>query len=123
MYTYKTRTQRNIFIDTVRGIAIFLVVVGHSLQYGEGIKYLSQGYFYDNIFFKIIYSFHMPLFMLISGYLFYFTINNHSISELIIAKIKRLLIPIFAWNITYYLFHFAVHFIHHQIIMNEKNDH
>lgn len=47
-------------IDIAKGIGILLVIIGHSgLVFGEGL-------------FKLIYGFHMPLFFLISGYLFHF---------------------------------------------------
>lgn len=63
---------------------ILLVVLGHS---GEDIPYLS----------KWIYSFHMPLFIFISGYLLDYTskngIENINCLSFIKKKIKRLLIP------------------------------
>ena len=53
-------SNRNQFYDVMRGVAILLVVIGHGIQYGYSD--------YDNnILFRIIYSFHMPLFMFISG--------------------------------------------------------
>lgn len=58
-------------IDLIKGIAIFLVVFGHSIQYGSGSYFLKSGLFFQNNVFKVIYSFHMPLFMLVSGFLFY----------------------------------------------------
>ncbi len=65
---------------------ILLVVLGHS---GENIPYLS----------KWIYSFHMPLFIFISGYLLDYTSKNGiekiNIIKFINKKIKRLLIPYF----------------------------
>ena len=63
--------KRNEFIDILKGYAIILVVLGHSLQYGCGL--LPNNQFFSNNIFKIIYTFHMPLFVLISGYLFYFS--------------------------------------------------
>lgn len=56
-------THRNMNIDAIKGVAIILVVIGHCIQY----IYAPQD-FDDNIIFRIIYSFHMPLFMFISGY-------------------------------------------------------
>lgn len=65
---------------------ILLVVLGHS---GENIPYLS----------KWIYSFHMPLFIFISGYLLDYTSKNGidkiNLFNFINKKIKRLLIPYF----------------------------
>lgn len=46
-----------LWIDLIKGIAVILVVIGHNLQD-------------EMILFKIIYSFHVPLFFLISGYCF-----------------------------------------------------
>lgn len=48
--------QRSIGIDTARGIAIILMVIGHA----AAPEWLN----------KLIFGFHMPLFFLLSGYLF-----------------------------------------------------
>lgn len=69
-------TDRNIYLDVVKVFTIVCVVLGHCIQYGSGKTYLNGGLFFDDIVFKIIYSFHMPLFMIISGYLFAFTIKT-----------------------------------------------
>lgn len=82
--------KRNEKIDFLKGVAIFLVVYGHIIQYC--IK--NKGDFFLNLVFKIIYSFHMPLFMIISGYLFYNTLqNNKQIKQLIYKKFKQLIVP------------------------------
>ena len=47
--------------DFLRGIAIFLVLLGHSIQWMDPD-------WQHNPLFEGIYSFHMPLFMFISGY-------------------------------------------------------
>ncbi|MGA9187382.1 MAG: acyltransferase family protein [Methanosarcina sp.] len=97
--------QRDPFLDIIKGITIFLVVFGHCIQYGSGTEFLSNGSFFYNVIFKIIYSFHMPLFMLVSGYLFYYSIKKHSIKELLFSRITLLIVPIFAWNGLYYIAH------------------
>ena len=49
------------YVDIARGIAIILVVIGHGIsEYGTGFTALE----------KVIYSFHMPLFFVISGLVF-----------------------------------------------------
>lgn len=73
--------MRNIHIDVAKGIAIFLVVLGHVLmKRGE-----------NNVFpLQFIYSFHMPLFFIISGMF----INTHrSLKEVVINKGIALLYP------------------------------
>lgn len=47
------------YIDRMKGLAIFLVVMGH--VYGMAF---SQS---NDLFYKYIYSFHMPLFLFLSG--------------------------------------------------------
>lgn len=85
--------QQNPIISVLQIFGIFLVVIGHSF-------YGCQ----NNIFiYTWIYSFHMPLFMFISGYLFKYTLKLKNISlsamslhkrnEFIKKKIKRLLVP------------------------------
>lgn len=88
--------KRDFTLDYLRAFLIILVVFGHSLQYGLGVEYRS---FCDNIVVKAIYSFHMPLFMMISGYLFGFTVKRHSFKEILINKTKSLLIPVAVWSI------------------------
>lgn len=56
--------DREIWADWVKGITIYLVVLGHAIQ---NIYY--GGYdFEDNHLFSFIYGFHMPLFACVSGY-------------------------------------------------------
>lgn len=57
------------WIDTAKGIAIIFVVIGHVVS-----SYHSSGMYIDSPLFHFshdfAYSFHMPLFMLLSGVLF-----------------------------------------------------
>ncbi len=52
-------------ISGIKLVLIFLVVLGHFVQY-----VFSKDNYLDNYLFKFIYSFHMPLFMFVSGYLY-----------------------------------------------------
>ena len=90
--------KRNYFLDFTKAFAIILVVFGHCIQYGSGEYYLKEELFFENIIFKYIYSFHMPLFMLISGYLFAFGTHKGA-KKIIINKAKSLIIPVFTWCI------------------------
>lgn len=64
----KTGKKRNNYFDFIKGIAIILVVFGHCIQYGSGILFITNEDYYDDVIFKLIDSFQMPLFALISGY-------------------------------------------------------
>ncbi len=88
--------NRDLTLDYLKAFAIVLVALGHSLQYGLGQP--NDGIF-DNWLMKFIYSFHMPLFMMISGYLFGFSVKKHSFKENLFGKLKSLLVPIAIWSI------------------------
>ena len=66
--------SRNNFIDIIKGVAIFLMLWGHVIQYCVAKTNID---FYENWVFKFIYSFHMPLFMLVSGYLFFYSFSYY----------------------------------------------
>lgn len=97
--------ERNLYLDVLKAVSIVLVVFGHAIQYGSGIEYLSWGSCLYNPVFSLIYSFHMPLFMLISGYLFYFSSKNKTEKELIVSKAKQILIPLVCWSFVSLLVH------------------
>lgn len=81
-------------IDFMKGLSILLVVFGHSIQ----VNYTN----FDEIFiFKLIYSFHMPMFIAISGYLAAksLSLNGCSIEKCILQKAFFLLIPYFSWYV------------------------
>lgn len=81
-------------MDIARGIGIFLVVLGHSFPDNK----FNNNPFYTYIY-KFIYSFHMPLFFIVSGffaYKIYNILNLSQYSKYIYGKFKRLMIPYFA---------------------------
>lgn len=80
--------------DILKGIAITLVLWGHLIQ----ITTLESSSFYESFIIRFIYSFHMPLFMMISGYLFYGSLQRHSLKNNIKNKFKQLLLPILMWG-------------------------
>lgn len=84
--------KSKLFINILRGFAIFLMFWGHCIQYCSQDSFN----FFNNAVFKVIYSFHMPLFMIISGYLFYYSFSKRNLKELIIHRSKPLLWTIIA---------------------------
>ena len=85
-------------IDLLKGLLIFLVVVGH----------ITLGDPSENLFRYTIYSFHMPLFIGISGFLFNVDkIRALSFSEVINKYLFRMLIP---WAIAMTVYNFIPHF-------------
>lgn len=84
--------QRIESIDIVKGLAIFLMVLGHSYS-GENGEYILLW----------IYSFHMPLFFITTGIL-YGMRKNSVIKFNIKKKLKTILWPYLFWGTTYQLF-------------------
>ena len=74
------------YFDVLKLFAIFLVLWGHCIQY-----FLSSQYS-DEPVYRYIYSFHMPLFMMISGYFSASSMRLH-FTELITKKSRQLLLP------------------------------
>lgn len=83
--------KRNQLLDAVKGVAIILVVLGHAIQQYAGLDNRSA---LDLGFERFIVSFHMPLFVLVSGYLFYFSLQRHSELDIVKKRIKMFTLPI-----------------------------
>lgn len=94
--------NRNEFVDLAKGVLMFLVTLGHTVQgfIGGG----GYGDFFMNHLFRFIYSFHMPAFMTISGFFFYFSYKKRKGRAMIIHKILTILLPVISWNALGYLF-------------------
>ena len=89
-------------ISVIRVSAILLVVLGHSSIIYSGswfrVAVVESKMFW--LVYKLIYSFHMPLFVFVSGYLFYYSVvecrNDKGFANFVKKKAIRLLIPYFA---------------------------
>lgn len=73
------------WIDVLKGIGIFLVIMGHTFK--------------ENSVFYWVYSFHMPLFFLISGYLIEPKSEIRKRREFFLKKCKSLLLPFFVFRV------------------------
>lgn len=91
--------ERNLYIDVLKAINIILVILGHCIQYGTGGNYGEYYSFFYHPVFIFIYSFHMPMFILISGYLFAYSCKDRAWHTVLISKSKQLLIPLAGWSI------------------------
>lgn len=79
------------YIDKLRGFAILCVLVGHIL-----IIYTQEKTRYPLV--EIIYSFHMPLFFFVSGYVGYKSQSTQKgVYSFLKGKVKSLLIPYITW--------------------------
>jgi len=87
--------KESYFWDVVKGMAVFLMIWGHCIQYCA----LDTVDFFGDIAFKTIYTFHMPLFMLVSGYLFYYSFQKRKLKDLLVHRIQGMLHPIVAGTV------------------------
>lgn len=87
--------KRILFIDELRGFAILLVVMGHVLE--------NNGY--RSFLYNFIYSFHMPLFFCISGFVTMYACNitrESSFNEYVVflwRKFLSIMLPCIVWSL------------------------
>lgn len=95
--------RRDGYIDFLRGCAVLLVVVGHCIQYGQGADFARGGAFFDDFAFRAIYSFHMPLFALVSGWLLGASAGRHGLgADVMSRRCRSLLMPIVSFGVLSY---------------------
>ena len=89
-------SARSLEFDILKGLAIYLVLCGHS------ITSLSSAEKQDNILYCLIYAFHMPLFMLISGYFSARTLTS-PLLHITKKKFWQLIYPTLTFGIIFFL--------------------
>ena len=84
------QNRERMYLNVIKGIAIVLMIWGHCIQYCA--MYCFD--YFENGVHQFIYSFHMPLFMLVSGYLFFFSFEKRDLKTLLIHRTQGMLQPI-----------------------------
>ena len=87
--------QRIQWLDNLRAIAIFFVVLGHTV----GLPDTAQ---------KLIFSFHMPIFFWISGLFAKEDIRAETLKGFILKRWRQRLIPYVSFSVISYLAWFFV---------------
>jgi fucose 4-O-acetylase-like acetyltransferase len=101
------KPARDPLLDYAKAVAILLVVAGHTIQ-------ASDADFDNNLAFRLIYSFHMPLFMFLSGMVTAFWLRKFLAAETwgaaialmrldLVNKVVRLLLPFWVWVVVKYV--------------------
>jgi fucose 4-O-acetylase-like acetyltransferase len=88
--------QRDPLLDAMKGFGIILVAMGHVLQ-GN----LAQ--FDGGFAFRMIYSFHMPLFFFLSGYVLQINLEGKRIAPIpyVLTKARTLVVPFLSWYLVF----------------------
>ena len=94
--------ERKLLPDVLRGFAIFMVVLGHCIQECSGVDFKMNTMYFNDRIYQFIYSFHMPLFMMISGYFAWDSIDKVKEKpekwKLLAKRSATLIIPILGWT-------------------------
>ncbi|MFZ6754565.1 acyltransferase family protein [Undibacterium sp. Dicai25W] len=90
--------NRDHWVDYAKGIGILLVVYGHVSRgaYNAGIVMDAKLF---KLIDSIIYSFHMPLFFLLSGIFFIPSLNKYGRQRLILDKVDSVFYPYVLWSL------------------------
>ena len=99
------------YLDVAKGIGILLVILGHC-QLGR----IGRAH-------SLIYSFHMPLFFFLSGFVY----KDYEIKIFLKKKIRGLLLPVIVFSCIYTLYKifwptFGLLLAYSNIIKSEKTD-
>lgn len=86
---------RILYIDILKLFTIYLVLWGHSIQHFQ--PYCEKSYI-----FQTIYAFHMPLFMMLSGY-FASSSMRLGFRDFFTKKFRQLLLPCLSWAVACWL--------------------
>lgn len=88
--------QRLIWADSLKGWLMILVILGHAIQ----TVILEDCN--DNHVWNLIYSFHMPAFMAVSGWFAYRQKQNGGGKYVWLRRCKQLLVPYIIWSLISY---------------------
>lgn len=80
-------SKRIVYLDLLKLVTIYLVIEGHV------IAMMVNGFYVGGRLYAFIYSFHMPLFMLLCGYFVSARAMQDSFVKLLMTKAKQLLLP------------------------------
>jgi fucose 4-O-acetylase-like acetyltransferase len=97
-------SKRDYHLDALKGFAIILVIVGHITAFSNNLENLQ-----NNVVFQLIYSFHMPLFFFVSGYLVFGRFGPTT-AEWILKKFRQLIIPYILFTIFFFYILFGFSF-------------
>lgn len=88
--------QRIIWIDIAKAIAIIMMIIGHEVAFGGKVR-------------NLIFSFHMPLFFILTGYTMKPVDNVYQLAKQIKKDIARIIVPcvvvqVLNWIIFFFLY-------------------
>ncbi len=104
----KAKPARIVWIDIAKAYGIILVFYGY---FAERLSDLGYGEAFIQL--KFIYSFHMPLFFMICGYLYKKT--NYNFSDFLKYHLTSGIIPVIFFNLLGMFFEITQDFFQHSL--------
>lgn len=98
--------KRDGYFDLVKFFVLFFMLWGHAIQYCS-----IDFDFFGNPVFKAIYGFHMPLFALVSGWFFFFSVQKYSFEYILKKKCLSMAFSIVSGNFLYWAFYVCIEII------------
>lgn len=95
--------NRVLWLDAIKGIGVVFVIIGHS-HLDKGLGYLLTCF---------VYSFHLPLFMCVAGFLFKNHNEMESFGSFVEKRFKSLIIPYLFYGSLCVIFDYCLRFIKH----------
>lgn len=88
--------ERDATVDVAKGIGIIFVIIGH----------LNHFFQYEDLIPTVIYSFHMPLFIILSGYVFSYH-SEVSSKEYCYKRFRQIIKPYFVFAAITYIYNYV----------------
>ena len=94
-------SKRLVWADATKGVLMLLVILGHCIANVIGNEAANTNYWWC-----LIYSFHMPAFIAISGYLNYRSERKNGYNQLlglVYRRFRQLIVPFLIWSVIFYV--------------------
>jgi fucose 4-O-acetylase-like acetyltransferase len=89
---------RQEWVDIAKGIGILLVVYGHIAR-GVASAGMETDYPTLRLVDSVVYTFHMPLFLFLSGLFFYSSLQKRGALGLVLYRVDTVLYPYVVWSL------------------------
>ena len=98
MENTRQHNQRILYLDLTKAFAIFCVILGHVIQLTS-----VEDPYHDSLLFQFIYAYHMPLFMMVSGFFLGKSLQQ-PFGQFFHKRFIQLIVPILTFGSLFFLF-------------------
>lgn len=104
------KREKDLSVETLRGVAIILVVMGHVIGSGpDGGMQVADDSFLRHVYYSFIECLQMPLFTVISGWVYALhPITTEKIKDFVGKKVIRIILPMIFVGAAYFILQYLV---------------